>query len=253
MLVESIKRYCGIELEAVPDQDGCALAEAFYRALVEQGKDYAEQRHLLLVACDHVFDTDFGNACLDRVARIDAFRQRRAEVVDREVAKRYSGVPKNKDWAAGEAYANLRFAPARTVTEHLILAVEDMIGLLVQENYLEPHGDLLRDLRQGLGYYRPDEDPLRRRRTARWLKGQNALHVWVAAMLGGREPLIRVADGAPGCWVTAASLFIDRQGRAFTYSRLEHGRLSNEKQEAWLRGIIPLSPSSLLALRAEIL
>lgn len=247
-LTESIKKYCGVDLVVASGQGGAALAEDFYRALVADGKDYAEQRHLLLVAADHVFDLDFGNACLDRVAALDAFRERRAAVVDREVAKRLSGVPKNKDWATGEAFATLRFAPARKATDELLGAVEDMVGTLVKENYLEAADNLLLDLRQGLGYYRTDEDPLRRRRTARWLKGQNALHCWVAAMLGGREPLIRVAPGAPGCWVTAASLFIDRQGKAFTYSRLEHGRLKNEEQKQWLRDLVPLTPNSALLI-----
>ncbi|MBR1550179.1 MAG: hypothetical protein IJ634_06020 [Bacteroidales bacterium] len=247
-MIESIKRYCDVDLGAQPYQDGSALAEAFYRALVAQGKDYAEQRHLLIRAVDHVNELDFGNACLDRVARIDDFRQRRAAVVDHEVAKRNSGVPKNKDWATGEAYATLRFAPAREVCDELCDAVEDMVALMVKENYLEAAADLPRDLRQGLGYYRPGEDPLRRRRTARWLKGQNVLHCWIAAMLGGRDPLIRVAPGAPGCWVTAASLFIDRQGKAFTYSRLEHGTLKNQTLKNWLHTTIPQVPNSTVLI-----
>lgn len=247
-LTESIEKYCGIALGAVPGQDAASLSEAFFRALVDAGKDYGEQRHLIIVAMDHCHDVDFGERCLDRIARIDAFLQRRAAVVDREVAKRNSGVPKNKDWPAGEQYATLRFSPARTVTPELCRAVEDMVAALAEENYMEPAEGLLRDLRQGLGYYLPGEDTLRRRRTVRWLKGQNALHVWIAAMLGGREPLIRVADGAPGCWVTAASLFIDRDGRAFTYSRLEHGRLRDEDRTKWLQNTVPLTPNSALLI-----
>lgn len=243
-LIESIKRYCGIDLDAEAYPGGAEQAAALYRALVAAGCDYGEQRHLLLTAFDHHADVAFGEGCLDLVARIDSLAARRAAVTDREVAKRHSGVVKNKDWGAGEAYATLRFAPARSVSAELLDAVDDMVARLAEANYVEAAADLVRDLRQGLGYYRPGEDPLRRRRTVRWLKGQNALHFWVAAMLGGREPLIRVADGAPGCWVTAASLFIDRQGRAFTYSRLEHGVLRNTAQQQWLRATIPLTPAS---------
>jgi len=247
-LIENIMKYCGVEVDAAPGTRGDALAEAFFRALVDAGKDYGEQRHLLLVAADHVFDLDFGTACLQRVERLDAFRKRREALVDREVAKRHSGVVKNKDWAVGEAYASLRFAAAREVTAELVDAVEGMVGMLVEGGYVEPRADLVRDLRQGLGYYRPGEDPFRLRRTVRWLKGQNALHFWVAAMLGGREPLIRVAEGDSGCWVTAANLFIDRQGRALTYSRLEHGVLRSEEQQKWLRSLIPYTPNTAVLI-----
>lgn len=117
-----------------------------------------------------------------------------------------------------------------------------MCRLMAAEGYVELRDDVVRDLRQGLGYYRPGEDTVRRRRTVRWLRGQNALHFWIAAMLGGRDPLIRVADGAPGCWVTAANLFVDRKNSAFVYSRLEHGILRNEIQRRWLLSVIPRSP-----------
>ena len=120
-----------------------------------------------------------------------------------------------------------------------------MVSRLAEEGYVELQDEVLRDLRQGLGYYRPGEDVMRRRRTVRWLRGQNVLHCWVAAMLGGREPLIRVAEGAPGCWVTAANLFVDRKGCAFTYERLEHGVLRNDHLHRWLLSIIPRRPQQI--------
>jgi len=70
------------------------------------------------------------------------------------------------------------------------------------------------------------------------------------AMPGGTSARfsIRVADGAPGCWVTAANLFIDRQGRALTYSRLEHGVLRSEEQQKWLRSLIPYTPNTAVLI-----
>lgn len=252
-LTEWMKTVYGTEVRFSGGACGAQLAAEFYRSLVDAGYDYQAQKRLLYDACGIHHDLAFGNACLDFIASIEDFEQRRGSLKVMPVRKCHSGVPKNKDWAPGAEYAELRFAAARTVGADLLDALDDMVDRMVGEGCIESRPDIRRDLRQDLGYYRPDEDIVRRRRTVKWLRGQNALHYWIASMLGGRDPLIRVADGAPGCWVTAASLFIDRQGRAFTYSRLEHGRLSNEKQETWLRGIIPLSPSSHLALRAEIL
>ena len=242
LLIDWLKRDCGIHLDAATFRDGAVLAAALCQSLVDAGKDYGEQRHILLQATEHHCDLAFGNACLDQVDRLDTFLRRRAAYDDRPVRNCHSGVSKNKGWQAGAVYADLRFAAARAVDDDSAAAVEEMVLRLVAESYVEQHGDVARDLRQGLGYLLPGEDPVRRRRTARWLRGQNALHFWVAAMLGGREPLVRVADGAPGCWVTAASLFVDRQGRAFTYSRLEHGILRSEEQQRWLLSIIPRTP-----------
>ena len=241
-LIEWLQRDFGVDLDTADIQDGAALAAALCRALVAAGMDYGEQRHILLQASDRHCDLAFGNACLVQVERLDAFRAHRATFVDRPVRKCHSGVSKNKQWEAGAEYAELRFVAARTVDEDLLDAVDDMCRRMAGEGYVELRDDVVLDLRQGLGYYRPGEDPVRRRHTVRWLRGQNALHFWVDAMLNGREPLIRAAGGAQGCWKTAASLFVDRQGRTFTNERLEHGILRNEEQRQWLLSVIPRTP-----------
>ena len=242
LLAEWLKTAYGVMFSPSDGLRGGPLAEALCRTMEDAGLDYGTQRAVLFDAADRQHDLSFSNACLDHAEAIDAYLIRRASLVNREVRKCRSGVVKNKDWAAGAEYAELRFAAARTASDDLLDAVDDMCRRMAAEGYVELHSDVVRDLRQGLGYYRPGEDPMRRRHTVRWLRGQNALHCWIAAMLGGREPLIRVADGAPGCWVTAASLFVDRQGRAFTNERLEHGVVHNKVQEQWLLAVVPRTP-----------
>lgn len=241
-LTEWLKTAYGVDFVPADGLHGGPLAEALCRALEEADLDYGSQRAALHEAADRLHDLAFSNACLDHVDAIGAYLARRASMVSREVRKCHSGVVKNKDWGAGAEYAELRFAAARAIDDDLLDAVDDMCRLMAAEGYVELRDDVVRDLRQGLGYYRPGEDTVRRRRTVRWLRGQNALHFWIAAMLGGRDPLIRVADGAPGCWVTAANLFVDRKNSAFVYSRLEHGILRNEIQCRWLLSVIPRSP-----------
>lgn len=244
LLTEWLKTVYGLTFSPCDGLRGGPLAEALCRTMEDAGFDYGMQRAVLFDAADRQHDLSFSNACLDHAEAIDAYHARRAALVNREVRKCRSGVVKNKDWAAGAEYAELRFAAARTISDDLLDAVDDMCRRMAAEGYVEVQSDVVRDLRQGLGYYRQGEDPVRRRHTVRWLRGQNALHCWIAAMLGGREPLIRVADGAPGCWVTAANLFVDRQGRAFTNERLEHGVVRNKEQERWLSSLVPRSPKS---------
>lgn len=247
-LSDWLKQRCGLDIQDA-GEGGAALAAALYALLVAAGYDYAQQKELLLEAADRRHDLAFGNACLDRIADIQAFERRRAAMQVKKVVKCHSGVAKNKQWGTGAEYAELRFCAARPVDDDTCDLVDDMLRALAAAGYLETRADLLADLRQGLGYYRSSEDPCRPRRTVRWLRGQNLLHAWIAAMLGGRSPLIRVGEGAAGCWVTAASLFVDRQGKAFTYSRLEHGVVRNEEQLRWLRRIIPAPPSQFPAPR----
>ena len=245
LLTDWLKHDYGIDIDADGILEGEALASALYRRLVSAGMDYGEQRHLLLQASDRCCDPCFGTACLDQVERIDAFLARRATFDDRPVRNCHSGVTKNKLWAAGAEYAELRFVAARKVDEDSVAAVEEMIRQLVAEGYLEAEEYVVRDLRQGLGYLLPSEDPVRRRRTVRWLRGLNALHFWVEAILSGREPLVRAAGGAQGCWKTAASLFLDKEGHALTNQRIEHGLLRNEEQRRQLLSVIPLTPRAL--------
>lgn len=241
-LIEWLQKSYGIDIDADGILEGEALAAALYRRLVAAGMDYGEQRHLLLQASDRCCDPCFGTACLDQVERINAFLARRATYDDRPVRNCHSGVTKNKQWAAGAEYAELRFVAARKVDEDSVAAVEGMNRQLVAAGYIEAVDYVVRDLRQGLGYLLPGEDPVRRRRTVRWLRGLNALHFWVEAMLGGREPLIRAAGGAQGCWKTAADLFLDKEGHALTNQRLEHGLLRNEEQRRQLLSLIPRTP-----------
>lgn len=230
---------------------GADLAAALSDVLVERGYDYGQQKELLYEATGLLHDLDFGNACLDRIAAIEAYEQRRAAVRVKTLVKCRSGVMKNKQWGAGAEYASLRFAAARPVDETLCDLVDDMLKRLVADGYLEVRQDLVRDLRQGLGYYRDGEDVFRPRRTARWLRGQNVLHVWVVLMKGGRDPLIRVERSGAGCWEIAASLFVDRMGKAFTNSRLEHGKVESEEELRYLRSLVP-RPSTTVASRERM-
>lgn len=231
----------GLALGGFDTADGAALEQRLYRAMVEAGFGYMLQREVLYEASGRHADLLFGQACLDRIDAIARFEDRRRAVSVRKTRQCHSGVSKNKDWAPGAETAELRFQAARTLDGDLMDAIDDMVMRLVDRGYLEARPDIARDLRQGLGYYRPTEDPVRPRRTAKWLKGQNALHCWVAALLAPPDPLCRVGEGALGCWVTAASIFIDRHGRAFTYDRLEHGVMRNTDELGWLVRSIPRS------------
>ena len=177
----------------------------------------------------------------DQVRKLigQAFERRRNDLHIVPVRKCHSGIPKNKLRKPGAEYAELRFAAARPPADDLLDAVDDMLKRLISEGYVESRPDVMRDLRQGLGYYRPGEDVMRRRRTVKWLRHQNVLRHWIAAMLSGRSPLIRDGDGAPGCWVTAASLFVDAKGQAYTHKNLNHVTLTNSLQRQWLETIVP--------------
>lgn len=241
---DRIKQICGFDFEADGAADGADLERRLYQALVAAGLDYALQKEILFDASGLHHDLAFGQACLDRIDAIDRFLLRRGALHHKKTRRCDNGVRKNKDWAPGADSAELRFQPARTPSDDLCRALDDMALRLVERGYIEARPDIARDLRQGLGYYRRGEDPLRQRRTVKWLKGQNALHCWVAAILHPEDPLCRVGEGNPGCWVTTASLFIDRHGRAFTYSRLEHGVMRNGDELRWLQRTIPRSPAA---------
>ena len=118
LLIDWLKRDCGIHLDAATFQDGAVLAAALCQSLVLQ----ATERHC---------DLAFGNACLDQVDRLDTFLRRRAAYDDRPVRNCHSGVSKNKGWQAGAVYADLRFAAARAVDDDSAAAVEEMVLRLV--------------------------------------------------------------------------------------------------------------------------
>ena len=228
------------------------MAQRLYDALVEAGKDYSEQKAILRQSCLHHCHYAFANACIDIIGEIDSMLQRLEGVpLEPVVEKRYSGVRRNKSWPAGKVYAEYRFSAARPLQAEVIDSVDDMVCRMARDGYLEPRPELITDLRQGLGYYLPTEDPLRRRRTVKWLRGQNLLHCYVSYLLGGADPLVRLAPGSPGCWIVAASLFIDRNGCAFTNQRLEHGTVSDANQLQTLRAFIPRTPMASHALRPK--
>ncbi|MBP3762577.1 MAG: hypothetical protein J6I49_01710 [Bacteroidales bacterium] len=236
---EWLKKDYGLTVEAGASADGQALEAAVYKALVASGADYGEQKRILYECSERHFDLAFGQACLDRIEAIGRFEQRRLSLKPPRERRCDSGVRKNKVWENGAAFAELRFEAARPPEGHLMDAIEDMAERLVEMGYIEARPDVKADLRQGLGYYRPGEDLFRRRRTVKWLKGQNALHCWVAALLEEPGALCRAGNGPTGRWVTAASLFVDRHGKAFTYSRLEHGVMRDGNQLRLLRNTIP--------------
>jgi hypothetical protein len=238
-LTEWIQERYGLNVPLPSGLRGVPLAEALCSALVDAGADYGQQKAVLVDCARRRHDLDFGNACLDLKERIETFERRLEDAQVAKVGKCHSAVVKNKDWPAAKAYADYRFVAARPLSDELFDGIDSMAERLLAEGYIELREEVVVDLRQGLGYYRPDEDPVRRRRTIRWLKGQNALHVWVKYMLDVTPPLIRKSPGPEGCWDIAASLFCDRNGRAFTNSRLEHGVVKDEHQSRWLRSVIP--------------
>ena len=173
LLIDCLKQSYGLDVVFDGAPRGMQLAEALYRALVDAGRDYAEQRQILFEATQVYRDLDFGNACLDKVESIAAFERRRGQLSVPKVRNRVSGVPKNKDWAMGAEYADLRFSAARPVDADSAASVEGMIRQLLAAGYIEQRPEVVLDLRQGLDYYLLGEDVVRQRRTVKWLKGQN--------------------------------------------------------------------------------
>lgn len=234
----------GLAFEATDTQTGEELVGALCRALAAAGFDFDAQKSVLLEAPDVYCDTAFLEACIDRVKLIERLQAERRAALERHLARCQSGVSRRQPRPQASDVARHRFVPCWPLTAETVGIVDDMLGRLAGAGYLEATAETLRDLRQGFGYYRQAEDPYRLRRPVRWLRSQNALHWWLCGLLGDRggSPLIAVAEGGVGRWVTAASLFADRNGRAFTYAQLEHGCPASADQRRWLDATIPLRP-----------
>ena len=225
---------------------GPALADAFGDALGAAGFDYDAQVGALLECAARGDDMAFAEACLDRAERIERLQQRRREALLRHRARCQSRGGEKRTYPPADTVAPLRFSPLWPATDEVADIVHDMLRRLVAEGYLPPDEAALRDLRQGLGYYRRGEDPWRLRRPVRWLGGMKALHFWIDLLATGDHPLIGIAPGAPPKWVTAASLFTDRQGRAVTNRRIEHGEVSSPGERQRIERTVPRPPTGLI-------
>lgn len=241
-----IQRY-NLTLDTTGDISGEALVTALCRMLAAAGFDFDSQKSVLLEAPSIYCDTDFLEACINQVNRIERLQSERCAALERHLARCHNGGGKRRARIPAAEAAVYRFAPTWPLTNESADIVEDMLTLMADAGYIEPSADALRDLRQGFGYYRPGEDSGRLRRPVRWLGKQNALHYWICALLGDHDtlPLITVTEGGAGRWVTAASIFLDRRGNAFTYDQLEHGNPSDSRQREWLDSTVPLRPISV--------
>ena len=240
-----IERY-DLHLEAPQGASGVPLADALCSALAAAGFDFDSQAALLLEASERHADIAFAEACLDRVERIEALQARRREALQRHQARCQAGVGRRQPKAPAPEVAVHRFVPLWPASDQSADLVDDMLRRLASEGFILLEEWTLRDLRQGLGYYRRGEDPYRLRRPARWLAGMNALHFWVELMMDEEHALISVADGSAKKWVTAASLFTDRQGHAVTNGRIEHGEVESAALRRRIERCVPKLISSEL-------
>lgn len=247
-LKESIEEYCKVNMDHYTGQKGSALAGWFFDALLDENPPFGEQCRRIKEAREHIHNLEFCQACDNRIREIGAYLKQHPDAGGGGKGC-HSGVTKNKDWPPGKEYAFLRFDPAREVSAELVDAVEDMIRAVARRNFFRCHDYTVCDLRQGLGYYRPDEDATRFRRTVCWMGDNNALHEWIDAMQTGRQPLIK-PQGRNGCWETAASMFVDRNGSAFTFQRLQRGYRKNEEIKRWFRSVVPRTPDASLFAHA---
>lgn len=249
MLKEWLLQY-GLKLDTPADMTGEGLVDALSRCLTAAHFDFDEQKNILLQAPDYYCDTAFFEACISKVKLIERLQDERRAVLERHLARCRNGVSARRVPVPASEVARLRFVAAWPLKGEVFDIVDDMLLTMARAGYIESTPEALRDLRQGLGYYRPAEDTVRLRAPVRWLRKQNALHWWISGLLGKRNgsPLIREAEGGAGCWVTAASLFADADGHAYTYDQLEHGRPSSDTQRQWLDSTIPLHPCGSMVI-----
>lgn len=229
----------GISLMDCGGIAGAQLADAMCHALGEKGVDYGRQADALLEACNLYTDVEFGEECMLLVERLERLQRHRRDALERNKAQCQNGGAGRREWPVAGEVAMMRFRPLRETDDMMANIVDDMLRKLVAAGYIESNAEALRDLRQGLGYYRSGEDPFRMRRPVRWLQGQNTLHYWLCLLLEGERPLIGVVSNTKGRWVTAASLFTDSKGRAFTSDRLEHGKVSRREERQLLESTVP--------------
>ena len=239
-----IERY-GIDLGARAACGGAALADALADALGAAGFVVDEQAPLLVEASRHAPDVDFAEACLDRARRIIALQDARRDVMARFAAKCQNGVPRKGSPPPPTGPVVKRFLPLWPLTDQSADIVNDMLVRLAAEGYLPHAADALRDLRQGLGYYRRGEDPWRERRPVVWLGGLNALHHWILLLLDDDHRLVAPPKGDRYKWDTAAALLLDRDGHPLTAARIHHGVVTPDEQQRLSR-CVPLPTPAVL-------
>ena len=234
----------GVELDASAEALGGAdLAAAVQQALVRARLGFDRQRAVLRAAAERQADVVFGNACLDAVDAIAAFQRRLADtpVPDSpSPSRRHSAVTARSARPPAPPFAELRFLAAAPDAPELADILDDFARRLVAQGYVENRPDIVRDLRQGLGYYRRGEDPLRLRRTIRWLRPQNQLSHLVRCLLDAQAPICRVPDGNAGRWQVTADIFADRAGRTFENRNFDHARLGDGPARRALEALVPV-------------
>ncbi len=242
MLKEWILKECGVDLSDVA-ADGVGLADAFAHALDAAGFSIDEQLPLILEATLQGGGTDFVEACLDRIERIETLQRRRAEALARFNAHCQNGGGRQRTAAPAADVAIHRFMALWPVTDEHADVVDDMLRRLADEGFLLLDDGALRDLRQGLGYYRRGEDTLRLRRPVRWLDGKNTLHYWVCQLTRRVDPLCGCTGAVDRKWLIAASLFADRDGHAYRKEQIQHGEVSSPARRRWLDDVVPMRPA----------
>ena len=237
-LKEWLLRECGIVLD-VEGVGGVELADRLERALAMAGFVVEDQLPLLMEATRYAVDRDFYRACLERVDDIRQLQQRRSTLLASWHTDCHNrGAEKHTFVPAGDVVAK-RFNALWDVTDDNADLVDDMVRRLAAEGYILLAGDAARDLRQGLGYYRRDEDRARLRAPVRWLRRYNTLHYWVNRLTGGDTPLCAAPGGIDGKWVVAAELFADRQGHAILTKSIRHGVVGSSQQRHFLDTVVP--------------
>lgn len=245
MLGKWLLQQHGITLDTAVGMSGDEIVDSLCHALAAAGFNFDDQKSVLLEAPDVYCDADFLRACVERVKLIERLQDERREALMRHLSRCRNGVAGRHAQPPAAEVAIHRFVPCWPLTDETFSIVDDMLWRMADAGYIETNADVLRHLRQGFGYYRPSEDPFAVRRPVRWLRGQNALHWWLCGLLGdrGANPLITVSEGGVGRWITAASIFADSNGHAYTNAQLEHGRPASDDQRRWLDSVIPLRPS----------
>lgn len=222
------------------DLSGADLAAAVHDALVRSGRSYDDQRAILHAAALHHADVGFGEACLDRVDRIAALQRRLASTVVPPL-ECHSDASVRSPRPPAPPVAALRFEAGWSVNDATLGAVDDFCHDLVAKGYVAARPDVELDLRQGFGYFRHADDPMRQRMPVVWLHYQNELRYLVRLLLGRTPPLCRVAGG-PRCWEVTVTLFTDARGRAFRTSNLDHGEPPPESRRRDIEALVPRCP-----------
>ena len=230
-----------IDLHVDDAVGGAALADALACAMEHADLSLDEQRELLLAVPAHTGSLDLCEACMLRAERIENLQARRREHLLRWQAQCQNGVSKKRSREPAAEVALYRFNPLWDETDETADIVDDMLLRMASEGCLLLVDGALRDLRQGLGYYRRGEDTHRLRRPVRWLRGENVLHVWVQLLTERDDAMCGVVDSSKGKWITAASLLCHADGSGYKNSQIHHGEVKPEVRR-WLEGLVPHAP-----------